>query len=65
MGEIEVEGHVLVIRRIHDKLRLKADKKDRETAGRVHSICADYCPVCRSLYKAIVMTTELVFEALS
>jgi uncharacterized OsmC-like protein len=60
-----VEGHVLVIRRIHVKLRLKADEKDRETAGRVHSIFADNCPVYRSLYKAIMMTTELVLEPLS
>jgi len=60
-----VDGHVLVIRRIHVKLRLKADEKDRETAGRVHSVFADNCPVYRSLYKAIVMTTELVFEPLS
>jgi hypothetical protein len=60
-----VEGQVLVIRRIHVKLRLKAEEKNRETAGRVHGIFADKCPVYRSLCKAIAMTTELVFEPLS
>jgi uncharacterized OsmC-like protein len=60
-----VEGQVLVIRRIHVKLRLRAEEKNHETAGRVHSIFADKCPVYRSLYKAIVITTELVFEPLS
>jgi uncharacterized OsmC-like protein len=56
---------LLVIRRIHVKLNLKADEKYRETAGRIHSVFADNCPIYRSLYKAIVMTTELVFEPLS
>ena len=60
-----MEGHVLVIRRIHVKLNLKADEKHRETAGRIHTLFADNCPVYRSLYKAIVITTELVFEPLS
>ena len=47
------------------QVQIKADEKDRETAGRVHGIFADNCPVYRSLYKAIAMTTELVFEPLS
>jgi uncharacterized OsmC-like protein len=62
VGEIELEESVLVIRRIHVRLRLKADEDHRETATRVHGFFADKCPVYRSLKAAIAMTTELVFE---
>ncbi len=63
MGEIELEENVLVIRRIHLRLRLKADDARRDTATRVHGIFADKCPVYRSLKAAIAMTTELIFES--
>jgi uncharacterized OsmC-like protein len=62
VGEIEKEDGVLVIRRIHVKLRLKAQEEHRETAERVHGFFADRCPVYRSLRDAIAITTELVFE---
>ena len=61
MGEIELEDNVLVIRRIHVRLTLKAAEADRETATRVHGIFADKCPVYRSLKASIAMTTELIF----
>ena len=63
MGDIELEENVLVIRRIHLRLRLRADEAHRETATRVHGIFADKCPVYRSLKAAIAMTTELIFES--
>ena len=62
MGEIELEENVLVIRRIHVRMRLRAEEAHRETATRVHGIFADKCPVYRSLKAAIAMTTELVLE---
>jgi uncharacterized OsmC-like protein len=62
VGEIELEDNVLVIRRIHVRLLLRADDAHRETAARVHGIFADKCPVYRSLKAAITMTTELVFH---
>ena len=62
VGEIELEDNVLVIRRIHLRLRLRAGDADRETATRVHGIFADKCPIYRSLKAAIAMTTELIFE---
>ena len=62
VGEVELDGKVLVIRRIHVKLRLKADAAQRETAGRVHGFYADHCPVYRTLKSAIAITTELIFE---
>jgi uncharacterized OsmC-like protein len=65
VGEIELEGSVLVIRRIHVRLRLKADEQHRETAFKVHGFFAEKCPVYLSLYKAITISTELLFEPLA
>jgi uncharacterized OsmC-like protein len=53
----------LIIRRIHDVLRLKTAPENQETAERVHGIFADSCPVYRTLKPAIEITTELAFEA--
>ncbi|HTW66671.1 MAG TPA: hypothetical protein VME17_18755 [Bryobacteraceae bacterium] len=64
VGEVELEGNVLVIRRIHVVLRLKAREQDRETAERVHGFFADHCPIYLTLKPAIAMTTELVVEIL-
>ncbi len=65
VGEVELEQQVLVIRRIHVVLRLKALESQRETADRVHGFFADKCPIYRTLKPAIAITTELVFEAVS
>jgi uncharacterized OsmC-like protein len=62
VGEIEKEDGVVVIKRIHVRLKLKAKEEQRETAERVHGFFADRCPVYRSLRAAIDITTELVFE---
>lgn len=63
MGEIEeAEDHVLVIRRIHTRLLLDAPAQQRAAAERVHGVFAQFCPVYRSLHKAITITTELVFK---
>jgi len=61
---VELENQVLVIRRIHVRLKLKAEEGHRETAFRVHGLFANKCPVYVSLYKAISITTELVFDSL-
>ncbi len=58
-GEVELEGKVLVLRRIHVKLELRAAPEHRETAERVHGFFAEGCPVYRSLRAAIGITTEL------
>jgi uncharacterized OsmC-like protein len=55
---------VLVIRRIHVRMNLKAPASERETSERVHGIYQDRCPVYRSLRAAIAITSELHFEAL-
>jgi len=64
VGEIETEDHVLVIRRIHTRLKLKAEQSHWETARRVHGFFADQCPVYRTLKTAIAITTELTLEAI-
>ncbi len=65
IGEVELDDSVLVIRRIHVVLKLKAEESQRDTAQRVHGFFADQCPVYRTLIPAIAITTELVFEALT
>jgi uncharacterized OsmC-like protein len=62
IGEVELEDNVLVIRRIHVTLKLKAEESNREVANRVHGFFADHCPVYRTLKSAIAITTELVVE---
>jgi uncharacterized OsmC-like protein len=51
---------VLVIRRVHVTLELRAAPEQRETAERVHGFFADSCPLYRTLKSAIAITTELV-----
>ncbi len=57
---MELDGKVLVLRRIHVRLELRTDPAQRETAERVHGIFAGSCPLYRSLKAAIEITTELV-----
>ncbi len=63
MGEVELDGKVLVLRLIHVKLELRAAPEQRDTAERVHGFFADACPLYRSLRSAIAITTELVLLA--
>ncbi|MCB9008221.1 MAG: OsmC family protein [Ardenticatenaceae bacterium] len=60
-GEVEKEGNVLVIKRIHVVYTLKTGEENRETAVRVHEFHADFCPVARSIRGCIDITTELRF----
>ena len=62
VGEVETEDGVLVIRRIHVRLILKAAAAHHETAQRVQGFFAVKCPVYRSLKPATEITTELMFE---
>ena len=59
MGEIELDGKTLVVKRIHVTYQLAgASDHDRETIERVHDFHADRCPVARSIRDAIDITTE-------
>ncbi len=62
-GEVELEGKVLVLRRVHVRLELRAAPEHRETAERVHGFFADSCPLYRSLKGALAITTELAVVA--
>ena len=57
-GEVEVEEGVLVIRRIHVAMHLVASEESRDTAERVHGIYAMRCPLYRTLYKAIQLSSS-------
>ena len=57
-GEIESEGGVLIIRRIHVAMRIRASEDARETIDRVHGVFAAKCPVFRSLERAIEITSS-------
>lgn len=59
VGEVELEDRVLVVRRIHVRLQLKAAPEHREVAERVHGFFAMSCPLYRTLRSAIAITTEL------
>ena len=65
MGEIEVEGKVLVIKRIKQTFRLTADERDRETVERVLGFYADNCPVARSVKGSIEVSSEMEFTQAS
>jgi organic hydroperoxide reductase OsmC/OhrA len=63
-GEVEkADDGVIVLKRIHVVLRLKAPEEARATAERVHGFYAEKCPVYRSVKEAIDVTSELAFEA--
>jgi len=57
-GEIEVEDGVLIIRRIHVDMKLRAPEEARETVERVHGFFASKCPVFRSLSPGIEITSS-------
>jgi len=56
---VELDGAVLVIRRIHVTYRLRLDSAQRETAERVLGFHADACPVARTLRGCIAISTTL------
>lgn len=59
-GEVELEGKVLVIKRIHVTYTgLQVDERDAEKVDRVLAVHADGCPVARSVKGAIEITTRL------
>lgn len=64
MGEIEKDGRVLVIRRIHVTYRLRVADEHREAVEKVHGFHADYCPIARSFRGAIAISTSLEMQPL-
>mgnify|MGYP003793822273 FL=1 len=64
MGEVEKEGGVLVLRRIHVNYKLSVPDPDavRDTVARVLEMHVDKCPVALSIKGAIDVTTEVEFQ---
>ncbi len=59
-GEVELEGKVLVLKRIHVTYTgLDVDDRDADKVQRVLAVHAEGCPVARSLAGAIEITTQL------
>ncbi len=63
-GEVELEGSVLVIKRIHVTYHLATPAEDRDKVDRAYAIHAENCPVYRSICAAIAVTTEIDWLAL-
>lgn len=62
MGEVEQDGRVLIIRRIHATYHLRGVADDKvEAAERAHAIHAERCPVARSIGGSIDITTSLEY----
>jgi len=59
VGEIEVEGKVLVIKRIKQTFHLTAAESDRKTIESVLEVYADSCPVAASVKGSIEISSEL------
>jgi organic hydroperoxide reductase OsmC/OhrA len=63
-GEVESEDGVLVIRRIHVDLKLRAPEESRATVDRVHGIYAMNCPLYRTLRNAIQLSSSYTLQPL-
>jgi uncharacterized OsmC-like protein len=61
-GEVEkTEDGVLVIKRIHVELRLRAKKDEHPAAERALSVYAISCPLYRSINRSIEISSSLTF----
>lgn len=61
-GEIEKEGSVLVVKRIHVEYRLEGvSPEHRSTVQRVLGFHAEKCPVARSISPQIEITTSILY----
>lgn len=57
---MELDGRVLVLKRIHVRyVGLTIPDDQRDAALRAHDAHADHCPVARSLKGCIEITTEV------
>lgn len=61
---MELEGKVLVLKRIHVTYRLALDEDaDRDAVNRAFDVHEAGCPVYRSLHPQITITTSLELAA--
>ena len=62
MGEIELDGKILRIMRIHVHYTLRGAPDDDETQDKIDRVLArhaEFCPVSRSIGDSIDITTSL------
>jgi hypothetical protein len=59
VGEIELDGKVLAVRRIRVTYRLAADEAQRATIERVLGFHVDHCPVARTIGSCVAISTIL------
>jgi uncharacterized OsmC-like protein len=64
LGEIEKDGNVLVVKRIHVTYHLKTVPDKRDVVERVLGFHAEYCPLARSIGGCVNITTSLELEEL-
>ena len=57
-GEVETDDGVLIIKRIHVNMRLRASEDLGEVVERAHAVFANKCPVFRSIGLAIDITSS-------
>ena len=64
VGEVEKDGGVLVLKRIHVNYKLSVPDAEavRDTVARVLEMHVDKCPVARSVKGAIDITTAVEFQ---
>ena len=63
-GEVEADGKVLIVRRIHVEYHLKMDPEKSAEAERAYQVHADNCPVARTIRDCVDITTSLIIESL-
>jgi uncharacterized OsmC-like protein len=64
VGEVEKEGKVLVVRRIHVTYHLRLLASKREVAERVLAFHAEFCPMARTIRDCVDISTSLEIEDL-
>jgi organic hydroperoxide reductase OsmC/OhrA len=61
-GEVEADGKVLILRRIHVRYHARIPSEKRDVVERILAVHADSCPIARSLQGSIGIVTSLAVE---
>jgi uncharacterized OsmC-like protein len=62
VGEIDVDGTVLVVRRIAVTYHLTADEEQRATIERVLATHADACPMARTIGACVQISMRVALN---
>ena len=61
-GEVEADGKVLILKRVHVQYHARIPVEKRDVAERVLAVHADSCPIARSFRGSIGILTSLDVE---